>query len=331
MKYISRRNFIKLSAAGILYLTIPTVFSGCRGISIGEWMDRKRGNLSVLSKAGFQVDEQYIAIEGLQREYHFVFVNDLHIIVPNEEVREDAMPTVMERYENGFKDGNEIKSHCLWDRIVETINAMDVDGVILAADMIDYFSQANVACLRKGCEKLKAPFMYLRADHDCTDTYCEETPWESVQAAHETIDENVSVVVMDYEEFLVVGINHTTEQLTAEAIDELQVVFGGTKPIVLVTHVPFDSLVDTAFRDICASVWNGLVLAWSYEGTLYPAAEHGSKLLDMIYAPNTPVVEVLGGHLHFMYDGPLTENVQQHVFDASFKGTLGYVTVGPAT
>ena len=328
MREITRREFMRLSTATLFSLATPPLLSGCSAGESDIWLDRKSANLSILSKAGLRADEQLVFIEGLQREYHFVVVNDLHIIVPNEEVRQDAMDDVMARYEMGFVDDNGVTADQMWDRMVDTIKEMDVDGVILAADMLDFYSQANVDCLRQGCERLQVPFLYIRADHDYTDGYCQPTDWETVAAAHDTIDAHEDVAVMDCGEFLVMGINNTTSQLTEEAFGELEALFASGKPILLVTHVPFDSLVDEGLSERCRAAWNGLELLWAYDGFPFVVGEYGERLLDLIYAPDSPVVGVVSGHLHFAYHGPLTETLQQHVFDASHKGTLGYIVVG---
>ena len=47
----------------------------------------------------------------------------------------------------------------------------------------------------------------------------------------------------------------------------------------------------------------------------------------MVFAEDSPVVAVIGAHLHFAYDDQLTEKIPQYVFDASFKGTVGVITV----
>jgi len=214
------------------------------------------------------------------------------------------------------------------ERIVKTINKLDIDGVILAADMIDFYSEANMACLREGCEKLKVPFMFLRADHDYTDGYVQETPWEVIEAAHEAIADHREVMVMEQDGFMIVGVNNTTSQLTETAFQEIEALFAMGKPIVMVMHVPFASQVDGGLAAASREKWNGLELLWAYNGFPFYVGEYGERLLDLVCAPDSPVVEVLAGHLHIPYDGPLTETVHQHVFDASHKGTLGYVVIG---
>ena len=50
--------------------------------------------------------------------------------------------------------------------------------------------------------------------------------------------------------------------------------------------------------------------------------------MDLIYAEDSPVKEVLAGHLHFTWDGQLTENTKEHVFAPAYPGNIGVVRVG---
>ena len=327
MKQISRRQFLKASAAATIGMTALPLLSGCNMPGSPTYMDQTVNNLSILSRAGFEADQVQVHISGMDREYHYIVVNDLHITIPNEEIREEMQADVEFRYENYFINPKGDKAHKLWKRIVKTLNKLDIDGVILAADMIDFYSEANMACLREGCEQLKAPFMLLRADHDYTDGYVQATPWEVIDAAHKTIDVHEDVVVIEQNEFLIVGVNNTTSQLTEEAYHKLEDIFALGKPIVMVMHVPFASQVEDGLAAASREKWNGLELLWDYNGFPFYVGEYGERLLDLVCAPDSPVVEVLAGHLHIPYDGPLTETVHQHVFDASHKGTLGYVII----
>lgn len=327
MMKISRRQFLKSSAACILGVSATPLLSGCDIPGLPAFMDQTRNNVSILSRAGLEADQVQVSIPGLDREYHYVVVNDLHITIPNEEIREDRQEEVQFRYDNYFINPKGDKAHKLWERMVKTINKMDIDGVILAADMIDFYSEANMACLKEGCEQLQVPFMFLRADHDYTDGYVQETPWEVIEAAHQAIADHREVMVMEQDGFMIVGVNNTTSQLTETAFREIEALFAMGKPIVMVMHVPFASQVEEGLAAASREKWNGLELLWDYNGFPFYVGEYGERLLDLVCATDSPVVEVLAGHLHIPYDGPITETIHQHVFDASHKGTLGYLVI----
>ena len=325
---MSRRTFLKGAIAGTVSLSAAGSLFGCRNLWGGIFSeDTAKQNVKKLMQAGFDVDEQIVEIYGLEKEYHFVFVNDLHILIPNEEVCEESMEEALDRYENGYMDANGVKSSELWEKMVDAINTLSLDAVILGGDMIDYFSQANLSRLREGCEKLSAPFLYVRADHEYSDVFWPDLSEEIVREAEKTIDSNAEIFHMDFKEFLLVGISNSTSQITDTGLSQLKQLLAEKKPVILIIHVPFDSLVDESLRQASREVWQDRVLLWGYEDTLYQTTDNVREMLDLVYAPDSPVRAVYGGHLHFAHNGMLTETVTQHVFDASFKGTIGHITV----
>lgn len=345
MKKISRRDFLKASVAGAASAAAVIWLPGCAASrddsaatpDAGSHSEDPQGNvspselnLSTLSQSGFAVEEQTVVIPGLQKAYHFIFINDLHILIPNEEVKADSWDEVMDRYEDGFMDIDGVKAYALWDEIVEVVNALEIDGVILGGDLIDYFSQANFSCFKEGCDRLQAPFLYIRADHDYADGYTENITQEAIKEAEKAIDGNGEILCMDCDEFVIVGINNSTDPISDTGVQELERIWEQGKPVILVIHVPFDSQVEEGLQEASREAWQDRALLWGYEDTLYAQyamTDSERHLLDMVYAPDTPIAAVFAGHLHFSYDGMLTEILPQHIFDASFRRTVGYITV----
>ena len=62
-----------------------------------------------------------------------------------------------------------------------------------------------------------------------------------------------------------------------------------------------------------------------YDGQVPNTREELMKL--PVYTEDSPFVEVLCGHLHFSWDGQLTEKVHQHVFSAAFDRYMGLITI----
>ena len=327
---LTRREFIKTVCAGAVGISAASLIAGCEADPAGLFASAADRDVEILTKAGFTVDRQSVPIEGLQKEYRFVFLNDLHILIPNEEISEEAMPTVMDRYEKGFIDKNGTKAYSLWDKLVEAINRLSVDAVILNGDMLDCFSHANFACLRKGCETLLAPYLYIRADHDYSDSYNAAFSQELTDRAERMLDGDAEILSMDCGEFLLVGVSRSTSPLSDHALEELTRLFGLGRPVLLANHVPYDSLIDPSLNQASKEAWQGNALLWGYKDTLYETTKNVKRMLDLVYADDGPVAAVFAGHLHFANDVWLTQRIRQHVFDAEFRGTVGYVVVEKA-
>ena len=112
-----------------------------------------------------RIDEKEIIIPGVQGEYEFVVVNDQHIIQLSDEYTDEKSEEVEQRY-NSFRNVNRTLSSDAWIEIVKKINEIQPDGVILDGDMVDFFSESNLACLKDGLDQIQVPTMYVRADHD---------------------------------------------------------------------------------------------------------------------------------------------------------------------
>lgn len=283
-------------------------------------------DIYALSKE-IKVDEETISIEGLQSDYKLCFVNDLHIIVPDEDVSNENKETVQQRQDNFFKTIAGERSFELWKRMPAKINELNPDCVILGGDMIDYASKANIESLKNGIDQINVETMYLRADHDYGRSYNPNLTTDYITQLEKSIDENLEVYCKDLGEILIVGIDNSTSQISDEALAKLKEIFANGKPIILATHVPLNSKVDNNLAEESKKVWQDRNLTWDETGTTYTANENTKEFLNLVYAENSPVKAVLAGHLHFKHTGKINENITQYVFDASYQGKIGVLHI----
>lgn len=270
------------------------------------------------------LEEVHVQVPGLEQEYRFAFLADMHIVVENEQVAEENIETVQAR-RTTFVTGRGTPAADYWSDLAGRMQDYDVDGVLLGGDMIDYASDTNVAAMKAGTDQLTVPYMYLRADHDYASWY-NDLDKKYIRELHGTIDDNPEVYVWEYDEFCVVGVDNTTAQISDTALEELREVFGKGKPIILVMHVPVNSLVDTSLDEQSKAAWQDRNLSWG-ENCYYEPDENTSEFLSWIYAKDSPVVEILAGHMHFTWDGDVTDSVHEHVFYPAYTGNIGMVIV----
>ena len=131
---------------------------------------------------------------------------------------------------------------------------------------------------------------------------------------------------MDYHEFLIVGISNTTSPIQEEVVKQLKDIFALGKPVIIVQHVPIASVVDNELKEKSREAWNGKALLWG-EDCSYEADGTTQEYLNMINDPESPVVAVLTGHLHFEYEGRINDKVKQYLFSPAYTGEVAYVTV----
>ena len=170
--------------------------------------------------------------------------------------------------------------------------------------------------------------MYLRADHDLGTWY--STDFENTDESlgnSQMISDCQDVIVMEYPEFYVVGWNNSTSQLTDTGLNAICSIWNNQKPIILTTHVPLNSLVDTSLEDAASKVdSSGRKKLWG-SGCLYAPDSNTEALLGMVYDPNGPIKAVLSGHLHFKHMVMLDDDTIEYVFSPAYSGNIAKIIV----
>ncbi len=273
------------------------------------------------------LEEESVAVHipGLKHKYRFMFLSDLHIIVESDEVSAGNLENVRARHEM-FQSLNGIYSARLWEELPEYFNTQHSDAILFGGDMIDYASAANITALKEGIKKLDAPVMYVRADHDYNPYNCDSLDKKDMKKLHESIDGYEDLPVMEFEDLCIVGINNSTKQISKGQLKRFREAVNLGKPIILLTHVPLASKVDGSLLEESKKVWQDRALVWG-KGCSNEPNKNTEAFLELVYDAKSPVKAVMCGHLHFTWEGKLTENCMQHVFSAAYPGRYGVITV----
>ena len=332
------RNYIK----GTLLALLIILLTGCGNSALDPYQDETTENSEPLTDVwdgnyyvnssgerkdfGITTEEIDINIPGLEREYTFLWLSDLHIITDNNEIAAEDAETVAGRRES-FKNAVGMYSDEFWSQLSEALDAWGADALFFGGDMIDHAANANIACLKEGLDKLETPYLYVRADHDYAPYYCAVQDEAAVAGLHSEIDGYKEISLIEFEDLCLVGINDSTRQISAAALQEMKDICAKGKPIILITHVPFNSLCDTSLEEESKAVWGDRALIWGVNCTYAPDSIT-QEFMDLIYAEDSPVKEVLAGHLHFSWNGKLTENTGEHTFSPAYLGNIGVIKVG---
>ena len=322
-------------------------------------------------------EKVHVTIPGMQENKQLLYVSDLHIITESDQISPTELENVRARMAWSSYAG--MTAEDAWPIWVDYLNIIENDGILFGADMVDFGSRSNVECLKKGLDRLESPWLYVRADHDYAPAYLNgiyepESIGDQIKIdgykGHETTQSDGAdedgveagrrhhmppqrmdgaygdVMFMEYEEFIVVGWNNSTAQMTPDGLEKMKELFAMGKPIVLLTHVPIQPLSEAegqneqgassdsekeykSLTGASKEVWGERALLWGKQGSecFYQPNETTQEFLQMIYDENTPVVEILCGHLHFSWDGRVTEKIHQHVFGAALDRHAGTVTI----
>lgn len=297
----------------------------------GAGTDRKynlyRIDRSLASLEGFFVDKKAISVPGLEASYRLVFVNDMHIVSDQDVINPDNDTEMLQqRYD--FFSLNRTPSYGTWQHLYPQLDQIGCDGIVFNGDMLDFYSDGNFSILRKGMDQIQTPHIYLRADHDVSPYWCREMDAAYIDNAEDSLDGNPEVAVLDYGELLVVGINMNTDQISHDAVERIAELFEQNIPVVIVAHVPFESVVDDSLADASKAAWSDRVLLWgNEEADCYKPDTNTARFLELLYAEDSPVIAVVGAHLHFAHESMLTEQIPEYIFDASYKGSIGLLEI----
>ncbi len=286
--------------------------------------DKKPFATEKLTALGYSVEEITVYVNTV-RDYDFIFISDLHILQLSDDVSPSNVETVKSRIEL-FKTPWGLTSCECWKQLTEVIDECCADGVLLGGDMVDFASSANVKTFKDGLDKVKTPTVFVYADHDICPWWCKNIQQKEIYQMYETLDISSEIQLMEFDDICIVGINNTTSQMSPQADSFMKEIIKKQKPIILLQHVPFNSLVDKTFAERSKEVWQGRVLAWG-DGCHYDPDENTSRLHKTVFDNGAIIKEALCGHLHYSFDGYLTDDIHQHVFKETISGSVGVIHI----
>lgn len=289
----------------------------------------------------FQTDEIIVEVPDLSKEYTVAWVSDLHMVTDHEisdDILAEDLDAVQARYDF-FQTADGVHGEDLLPEIIDYLNYGSYDAIIFGGDMLDYCSVSNMELLKSEFDRLnkKIPVLYIRADHDYGFWYGGDgfTEADAENMHQEMADgDDLNTKYLDFGEFVIIGVNRSTKDMFPEQYRILDEMFTNAasegKPVIVATHVPYASKIDetneVTLYDRSMEIRNKI---YYWGGGNYVPNEVTSNFLDKIYREDTSVVEVLAGHLHAGWDGKLTEQVNQHIFEPAYLGSIGIIKFVP--
>lgn len=281
----------------------------------------------------FKTDEITVVVDGLEREYDIAFVNDIHLITDHKsgDVTEENLKTVTERYESMAVTEDGVHAEELWQEMIKYLNYNDFDAVIFGGDILDYCSNSNIIALNAGFRELKYPadrIMYLRSDHDYGGWYGGSgfTDSDGFVLQSYVLDGDSMEKCIELDDLVIVGVNQSYREISEGTLELMEEKLQGDKPVLLATHVPFYSEVEESLADLSMEV-RGRIYYWSDDSTVYVPSGRTRQFIDMVYAKEANVVQIVGAHLHAAWDGYVTEDLKEHIFAPGFQGNIGIIHV----
>ena len=265
--------------------------------------------------------EQYdILLPGCQGEYDLLFLTDMHISVPTEGSQE--VRAYVEKRRNMFTaqegSGNEASEY--FKAFLAYGKKREIDALLLGGDIIDSPSEGNLGFLKETLGQLNIPYLYALGNHDWTYPWNYMTPEgkeEYLPLLSPYMKENVYFSTMEFEDFLIVCLDNSSNQFSAEALEDYRQVLKMGKPVMLMFHVP---LLTEPLLEKAKQVWKSdVVIGVSNQGGIVPNKVSG-EIMQLTLSEESPVFMILAGHVHFSDSSTLKNNSLQIVGGAGYMG-----------
>lgn len=262
-----------------------------------------------------------IDVPDLDREYDYFLLNDTHLCIANDEIKPEYTEVVLSRI-NYFSHNGKYACDNFKDWI-SNLDAIHLSGIILNADIIDQKSATNLSFVSDVMENQPLKYMYLMSDHDtCSD-------WMNLnENSRDTIDSIMAkngygepFYTFEEDKFIILGMNLSWKSISDSALDALKKIFEKNKPIILVTHVPYDSLVNDDLAGVSREYKNDKVLLWGKrnDNQYYPQGAM-DEFISMVSSDDSPVVAIIGAHLHTDFQTNFTDSIPEYLTGTGYSG-----------
>lgn len=272
-----------------------------------------------------RVQEETLTIAGIHRDYDFFLVADTHISLCDGR-DPDLLKKAQARKEAFEKESGKIATRTFHNLMTQAINCK-VDLTIFAGDITDSAMYASLDFVGQEISRLDMPYLYVTGNHDFE--YGEEYFSKKAYRKYFPRLKNLTgtagqYVIHEYEDLVVAGINDKNNQFGKQAVQALLPYLQGTKPVILVMHVPLQpqykgSPLEQQANDIWGLSQDGRCRVLLGETACKPNRTT-KKLLDAVFAKDSPVAAVFAGHVHFYHFGMVNGACAQVVTGAGYYG-----------
>lgn len=275
-------------------------------------------------------NEIAITIPGVEKEYDYALFNDTHLFIGDDEIIPEYNGLVVSRINEFSLNGmTSAQNFDLW---INNLDQRKLSGLILNADIVDQLSYTNLNHVEKVLRNVKIPYMYLQSDHDlATDwTFLNDDNLDKVHNIQSRMNFNDEVYSFEEEGFIIMGINYSWRNISIEALEEIKDIFSEEKPVIIITHVPYDSLVSDDLRELSKEKKNDRVLLWgTREDNYYYPNDYMMEYLSMISSDDSPVVAIIAAHLHETFETDYTEDIKEYITGTAYSGVKTLIRIVP--
>lgn len=291
-------------------------------------------NLDMAMENAYKIDVKNIdvKISGLKKEYTFLHISDSHLTLTDETDSEAAAADqavrgamFLSETSDGISQEKRFADHMDYAR------EKDVDFIAMTGDIIDAPSNGNINCVSDAISDFGKETLFILGNHDWTGDWI-GTYQSSLQRSNSIPkfaeagmikEDEDRVLIREYDEFVIIGIDDSNDQITDLEYNAVSRYISKRKPIILFLHVPVDV---ESFQEETTAMWGRPVLLGN--PVLSPNS-YTKMFVNLVKAPNSTVAAIFAGHIHIDHEDVFNEytGAKQYSLGASFKGSCALVSI----
>ena len=211
-------------------------------------------------------------------------------------------------YNEPYEEAQKISGKEHFENLIKLASAGD--AVVMAGDILDYVSGANLRIAEKGFSSLECPFISVCGNHEKP----EQIPEEGAVSA---LGKDVQTV--EFDDLIIIGFDNSKRNITEKQLKALEETFEKGKAVIIAFHIP---IMTEGNKE--ALLRAGEYFRMNYDG----CPEENLKFIDLIKENASKVAAVLAGHLHFNNISEIADGVTQYVSSQGVTGNINQYTVG---
>lgn len=274
---------------------------------------------------GVRIQDAQLTIPGLKHDYQFLLIADTHISLCDE--RDQALLEKAKSRREAFERESGKKATRTFHNLITKSVESNMDLTIFAGDITDSAMYASIDFVQQEINRLCQPYLYITGNHDFEygDEYFSKKAYQEYFPRLQSLTQTTQqYTVLEYEDLVVAGINDKNNQFDKRAVKALLPYLKGTKPVILVMHVPLQPQFERSDLEQQANrIWGlsdkGRCRVLLGETACRPN-QATQKLLDAVFAEDSPVAAVFAGHIHFYNHSLLDDASAQIVTGAGYYG-----------
>lgn len=188
--------------------------------------------------------------------------------------------------------------------------AQEGDAVVLAGDIFDYVSPANLRALEAALKNHHSPALWVCGNHEDPSEIPDGLLCSAVKKP---------VQILNLPGLTLVGLDNSQRRITREQSEQVKALLEKDAPLLIAMHIPIMAESNRAMLEPCGDYFR-LNHSEADEETL--------AFIDLLSRHPGKVLAILAGHLHFTCNSEIAPGIMQYVSSQGILGNIHRYEIG---